>query len=551
MIKLKEIFQEGALQLTSDERNQVEAMLPDIIKVISGKYIGDNMKKQVGDINAVSADKTPIKVGIYVGNNLYNKNADAYYQTNDKNNPDDNEILIQQFHFSSYFKGLSGLDMKLTKIATGNENTGIERLRKVLKHELIHAKDPAVNQRYMNEPYSYNPEIYYKSWTEFQTMTGQFFEAITTGVDRAFQLGMSKDEVLKALNNILEYYSGKTKSFNQEAKDFIQGSGKRNIFQSLINFFIKLPSSIDDYATYIASIKKYNPEGYKEFLGDLYKTVDQARDRLKTLKEMEYISEVKRFQKIAGILITESQINDNFIFEEVSDDAIEKAIAKVVKVDPSKIDLDKLEKGEAPEEKDLKEFVGLAITIAGLLPAALELVGGTTNWVKQNFALSDQEKKYLENLNTQIKNKKIQIDKADKANAASAEEKYREELEDLIKTKNELYGTKFGNKMKDWGHKLHHAYTWPIRKMLYGIAMYEKLVGRNSKEKLSKLQDKKHREKVANIIYAVIMMSIAGVGVASHIKHLAGVGPVLTTIADGVKGGKSAQEIIQGISALI
>ena len=309
------MVKEGTISLTPEERSQVEDLIPDIIEAISGGYIGDNRQLEIGEIDALSADKTPIKVKIFVGNNLSLKNADGYYQTNDPKNPTDNLILIQQFHYAPYFKGLSGLDLKLTKIATGNENIGLEKLRKVLKHELIHAKDPAENQHYSNRGYnSDNAEIYYKSWTEFQSMTGQFFEAITTGVDRALRLGMSKDDVLKALNNILQYYSGKTKIFNQEAKDFIQGSGKRNIFQSLINFFTNLKSAIEDYAGYLSMIKKYNPEGYKEFLTDLYKTVDQAKDKLKNLQEMQQINEEKRMQKLAG-LITESQINEENIEE--------------------------------------------------------------------------------------------------------------------------------------------------------------------------------------------------------------------------------------------
>lgn len=542
------MIKEGIISLTPEERSQVEDLIPDIIEAISGDYIGDNMQLEIGEIDAISADKTPIKVKIYVGNNLSLKNADGYYQTNDPKNPTDNQIVIQQFHFSPYFKGLSGLDLKLTKLATGNENVGLEKLRKVLKHELIHAKDPAENQHYSNRGYkSDDAEIYYKSWTEFQTMTGQFFEAITTGVDRALRLGMSKDDILKALNNILQYYSGKTKIFNQEAKDFIQGTGKRNIFQSIINFFTKLKSAIEDYAEFLFMIKKYNPEGYKEFLTDLYKTVDQAKDRLKTLQEMKYLNEVKRMQALAGISKLQENKDLNLL-SEVDDSDIENAIAKALKIDASKVDLDKIEKGEEPEKEDINEIgATLAITIAGLIPPALELVGSTTNWVKRNFGLSDQEKKDLDNINKQIKFKKNQIDRADTANADAVEQKYREELEDLIKTRDELYGTKAGNKMKEWGEKLHHAYVWPIKKMLQGIAWYERLVGRKDKGKLSKLQNEESREKIANIIYATIMLSIAGYGVAAHIKHLAGVGPVLTTIGDGVKAGKSTKEILNGV----
>lgn len=367
------MIKEGIISLTPEERNQVEDLIPDIIEAISGGYIGDNRQLEIGEIDALSADKTPIKVKIFVGNNLSLKHADGYYQTNDPKNPTDNLILIQQFHFAPYFKGLSGLDLKLTKIATGNENIGLEKLRKVLKHELIHAKDPAENQHYSNRGYkSDNAEVYYKSWTEFQTMTGQFFEAITTGVDRALRLGMSKDDILKALNNILQYYSGKTKIFNQEAKDFIQGSGKRNIFQSIINFFTKFKSAIEDYAEFLSMIKKYNPEGYKEFLTDLYKTIDQAKDRLKTLQEMQQINEVKRFQELAGIL------NEEANAEQAAEKGLEdflgdiKSAASTIK--PS------------PKDGQVKEGLITLFAIAAGAPGLLNLLGKGADLIGQYFS---------------------------------------------------------------------------------------------------------------------------------------------------------------------
>ena len=69
--------------------------------------------------------------------------------------------------------------------------------------------------------------------------------------------------------------------------------------------------------------------------------------------------------------------------------------------------------------------------------------------------------------------------------------------------------------------------------------------------KKTKLQDEKYREKLANIIYATAMLTVAGFGVAAHIKHLAGVGPVLTTLADGVKAGKSVVDIVKDAALLI
>jgi urease gamma subunit len=47
------------------------------------------------------------------------------------------------------------------------------------------------------------------------------------------------------------------------------------------------------------------------------------------------------------------------------------------------------------------------------------------------------------------------------------------------------------------------------------------------------------------------MMTIAGVGAYSHLKHLAGVATVATTIADSVKAGKSAADILKDVLSFV
>ena len=96
--------------------------------------------------------------------------------------------------------------------------------------------------------------------------------------------------------------------------------------------------------------------------------------------------------------------------------------------------------------------------------------------------------------------------------------------------------------MKSAGHKLHKVYVWPIKKLLQGIAFFKKD---------SKLKDPKYREKVANVLYAITMAIVAGVGILSHLCHLHGVAYVSTTIADGVKEGKSIADIVKAIDLAI
>jgi hypothetical protein len=168
----------------------------------------------------------------------------------------------------------------------------------------------------------------------------------------------------------------------------------------------------------------------------------------------------------------------------VSDDAIKKAVAKVVKVDPAKVDIEKGEKGETSNDQEIEEIVGTAITVLGLIPPILEFMGWAIKKIKSTYT-------------------------EDPSN--------------------------FGTKLSKAGHKIHEIYTYPLERFLAGIAFFQK--------KGSKLKNKEYRQKVANIIYAVIMLSIAGVGVAKHIKHLEGVAPILHVIADGVKSGVSIAEI--------
>lgn len=375
MIKLINILKEGTISLTQNERDQIEKILPQLIDTISGPQINSKDYKQVGLINYQFADKTPGQVSIWVGNDM--PESGGYFQTKDPKNPTDNYIVVQQNNYAPYFgilnKGYSAL--------TGDKNSGIEKLRGLLKHELIHAKDPALNHHYLKEPYDYRAEIYYKSWTEFQTMTGQFFESITSGVDRILNRNPSIEDIKKiekALDEILNFYSGKSRNLSQDTYDFIQDTDKRNMFQRLIKFLENkfeeesgilkgylTQSPLYVYIAFINSIKTHNPEGYKEFLKDLYKTIDQAKDKLKTissnLKENKIMKkqiiseEFRRMQKLAGV-ITETQLNEEKSIEAFGPKLIERLKASGfddVKFTTNSNDADKLANIVKTSDKNL------------------------------------------------------------------------------------------------------------------------------------------------------------------------------------------------------
>ena len=236
-------------------------------------------------------------------------------------------------------------------------------------------------------------------------------------------------------------------------------------------------------------------------------------------------------------------LNEGLIFEAISDDEIEKAAAAALNV--SVDDIPDQEPTEEEKAKVDESAVTLAITIAGLIPPALNLVGYVANKAKEMFGLSPEEQAELAKLDKLISGKEKYIEDLDVKNSPKEEEE-RSKLEQLKKQRDEKFGTKIGNMAKHAGHSLHEAYTYPIRKMLQFVAWTAEMFG-----KKTKLQDEKYREKLANIIYAATMLTIAGFGVASHIKHLVGVGPVLTTLADGVKAGKSVVDIVKDAALLI
>jgi len=257
--------------------------------------------------------------------------------------------------------------------------------------------------------------------------------------------------------------------------------------------------------------------------------------------------EFLRMQQLAGI-ITESEYKTNTLFEGEEAETIDQVpnnilniISKATAQPVEKIKQLAKQETSTPEDKVDESAVLTAVTIAGLIPLAMDAIGGVSNWVSRNTGKNEAEIAQLKKFNEKIKEKEELIKNLDKKDAKS-EMRERELLNKLKKQRDDMWGSDFGQWMKKKAHGLHHAYTWPIRTLL-------KWVGFITGNK--KLKNKEFREKLANILYAITMTGIAGVGILSHLGHLTGVAPVAMTIADGVKGGKSIGEIVNSIGLAI
>ena len=332
------IINEGYIKLSYKERQQVEEMLPKIIKVISGKDLGYDNFKKIGVIDGVLADnKSRVSTTIYVGNdsNPDLKDANGYFNRKSRLDLSDNMVLITQRKFTKYFKGIFKFGFDMYKKLSGVENYGLELLRKTLKHELIHSKDPKMNQYYIQDK-SYNKDLksYFGSKTEFPPMTGQFLEAIIFAVDRAYNMGMEKDTVLSALNNLEMFYAGKVKYLSTEAWDFIGGDKTRNELQDLVKkmfYDIKLivyditkitfTSPIEIYDYYLKMIKQHNPKGYNKFLRELYKTIIISRKKAIELYKLDTKNKIT----ITGTSIDEinSKLSNDWKNEYINPKSVE------------------------------------------------------------------------------------------------------------------------------------------------------------------------------------------------------------------------------------
>jgi len=231
---------------------------------------------------------------------------------------------------------------------------------------------------------------------------------------------------------------------------------------------------------------------------------------------------------------------------EPNEDGVRDYLAKAFNISPDEVALSP-EEAKSPTNAN-EVAIATAFTILGLIPIIVGGIGSILNKINQKFGLSDNEKAELEKLNIQIESKKAELKNVNKQDStySDSEKNLEKEIKELEEEKEKRFGSKLGSIFKGAAHEIHETYLGPIKLVLKGIAWTADKFG-----KKIKIQDEAYRDKIAEIIYAVVMISAAGAGVASHLSHLTSIQPILTTIVELAKGGKSVGDILKAVITVI
>jgi len=217
-------------------------------------------------------------------------------------------------------------------------------------------------------------------------------------------------------------------------------------------------------------------------------------------------------------------------------------------MDKSKIQdlIDKAVVKKGDNEEEVKESLTAALITA--MPILIEMAGSSINWIYNNLGLNKEQTEAYKEI------KKEQQDIADKNNLGTKmfgvrfkifdnpfndspkEKAAKKEIKDLDDKIDKELGTKVGDALISGGHKLHKAYVTPILLFLEGVAAFA--------PEGSKIKSLDYRKKVANIIYAGVMLVIAGIGIFKSLHHLHGVKDAATVMIEAAEEGASIETVI-------
>ena len=341
------------VELSSDERSQIDQIIPKIVQayqegkaVKGGAYpVGSitykmqtadslarlkNIEKRLEmELKAADDDAKPgiqtrldsvkrrieteevggkVSILLSNGHRQHPENTEGIYLPVNLTNLQDNVISINQNLVQKYY----GLKGKLT----GREKEGEQQLRRVLTHELVHAKDPTLNHLSPNvqgrqarpgrgetdQTGEFNIEAYFKKPEEALAFSSQLNDVITrlistwikdnltTGeevVTRIPGVGVpmiqqtdkalyaKAQEIQDALRDLDQLFAKglRARSFSPLGKAFMKEIESEGIFKKFFNKIYKFLEKIglskkietpqDSYVQAMQLLKKYNPRGYE------------------------------------------------------------------------------------------------------------------------------------------------------------------------------------------------------------------------------------------------------------------------------------------------
>lgn len=278
---------------------------------------------------------------------------------------------------------------------------------------------------------------------------------------------------------------------------------------------------------------------------------------IRVVRELKKVVPVNEWNSIQSMCASYFGLTES---EDVTDDQIADMLLKASKeikglnvknVKDIDLDLDAMAKGEEDAieiKKEYKQPLQESLTLALILgaPTILNILAKILDWVYRFFALNKEEKiKYQEEAAAyQYAKKTGKLPDGTKVTA-----------EDLHKLEDDLFKSKAGEFIKNLGHKLHDKYVAPIRGLIAGLMwMYKG-------NKKSMLQCWKEAQRPAEIIYAVVMLGVAGYGAvhsilsipsaAAAISSIGGITNLATAVTDATKGGEMTSKIIKSVLSYV
>jgi len=284
----------------------------------------------------------------------------------------------------------------------------------------------------------------------------------------------------------------------------------------------------------------------------LMSLVPRERRVVYELKRVMQVHEWKSLQSITSGVLGLSEA------EAVTDDQIAVLIQKAAKElkltntpDSPKdieVDLDAMEQGkeDAIELKnESKQPLQEALVLSAILaaPTLLTLLANVIEWVYRFFALSKEEKESFK------KDKAAYKEALKTGKLPDGTEADEHTLHDM---EEKLFKTNVGKLILKLSHALHNLYVGPIRAIIAGL----KWMG-GQEEGLSFRQAWKEAKKPAEIIFAIIMIGIAGYfgihalhgipAVIDAVKSIGGLTKLASVVIDALKGGDMTGTVLKAI----